>query len=126
VNLDFDCNTCGACCETSADWPKLTDADRGADGPPPEMVTPDGYMACQGDRCGALDGVVGVRTGCRIYERRPQPCRICQPGDQACLVARRKHGLWVPDEPTDLDAIFSSPTASRAAIPRRTRSSRGG
>jgi len=52
-----------------------------------------GRMRCHGDRCAALMGEVGVATSCAIYDVRPEVCRECQPGDEACQMARRHFGL---------------------------------
>jgi hypothetical protein len=46
-------------------------------------------MLCHGNRCAALQGEVGVATSCGIYDVRPDVCRACLPGDDACLTARR-------------------------------------
>jgi len=50
-------------------------------------------MRCHGDRCAALVGEVGVKTGCVIYGQRPDVCRACEPGDAACRIARDRFGL---------------------------------
>jgi Fe-S-cluster containining protein len=50
-------------------------------------------MRCEGDRCAALAGEVGVATTCTLYSMRPDVCRACEPGDDACLMARRKFNL---------------------------------
>ena len=50
-------------------------------------------MRCHGDRCAALMGEVGVKTGCVIYGQRPDVCRACEPGDAACRIARDRFGL---------------------------------
>jgi Fe-S-cluster containining protein len=52
-----------------------------------------GRMQCNGDRCAALAGEVGISTTCIIYSIRPDVCRACEPGDDACLLARRRFGL---------------------------------
>ena len=50
-------------------------------------------------RCVALDGRIGDRVRCTIYNRRPSQCRDFAPyaslgmGDEACDQARRRHGL---------------------------------
>ena len=50
-------------------------------------------------RCVALDGEIGKRVRCTIYEGRPGPCRDFAPyaplgvGDDACDRARRRYGL---------------------------------
>jgi Fe-S-cluster containining protein len=40
-----------------------------------------------------LDGAVGEKSICRIYEQRPYSCRELQPGDEKCQKARAAHGL---------------------------------
>lgn len=50
-------------------------------------------MRCNGDRCSALAGDIGVSTSCTIYEVRPIVCRTCQPGDEECRMARQRFGL---------------------------------
>ena len=50
-------------------------------------------MRCDGDRCSALSGKVGVATSCGIYAVRPEVCRTCMPGDVECGMARKRHGL---------------------------------
>jgi uncharacterized protein len=89
------CQACGACCAYSRWWPRFTveDDDEIALIPPYLIDDTAGGMRCDGDRCLALDGEVGVATGCAIYEDRPAVCRACQPGDEECLTARRRHGL---------------------------------
>ena len=50
-------------------------------------------MRCEGDRCSALSGKIGVATHCGIYAVRPEVCRTCMPGDPECQMARQRHGL---------------------------------
>lgn len=91
----FDCQACGACCAYADDWPRFTLEDE-ADLAriPPALVAADGSgMRCSGGRCAALTGQVGRRTGCAIYGLRPDVCRACLPGDEACRIARAHHGL---------------------------------
>jgi Fe-S-cluster containining protein len=38
-------------------------------------------------------GDVGIATSCSIYTVRPDVCRACFPGDDACAMARRRFGL---------------------------------
>jgi Fe-S-cluster containining protein len=89
------CTACGACCAYAAAWPRFwTDADDAIAALPPNLVAEDGTgMACDGDRCRALVGVVGEATRCSIYSRRPEVCRACQPGDDACHMARAHYRL---------------------------------
>jgi hypothetical protein len=89
------CQSCGACCAYSKEWPRFsTEADADLDRIPPALVDDGlGRMRCIGDRCTALIGKVGVKTACSIYAVRPEVCRTCQPGDDACAMARARHGL---------------------------------
>ncbi len=50
-------------------------------------------MRCDGNRCSALVGDVGVATSCAVYDRRPDVCKACMPGDDACRMARQHYGL---------------------------------
>jgi len=89
------CLSCGACCAYSQDWPRFTTEDDAAlDLIPSSLVNPkQSGMRCEGDRCSALSGQIGVVTSCTIYAVRPEVCRICMPGDVECIMARRKWGL---------------------------------
>ena len=92
---DNPCQACGACCATSANWPRFsTEEDAALDLIPAEFVNARGSaMRCDGDRCAALRGKVGKATSCAIYEIRPDVCRTCMPGDAECAIARKKWGL---------------------------------
>jgi Fe-S-cluster containining protein len=89
------CNACGACCSYSADWPRFTLEDDADIARLPPVLVSDTMsgMRCDGDRCCALSGKVGVTTSCRVYAQRPDVCRACQPGDEACTIARERFGL---------------------------------
>jgi uncharacterized protein len=89
------CQSCGACCSYSKEWPRFsTEPDADLDRIPPALVDDTlGRMRCAGDRCMALRGEVGVATACTIYAVRPQVCRTCLPGDDACAKARLRFGL---------------------------------
>jgi uncharacterized protein len=91
----FDCQSCGACCAYSADWPRFsTEEDAELDRIPEELVAADqSGMRCEGGRCTALRGEVGKQTTCAIYDIRPHVCRACMPGGGDCLMARAAHGL---------------------------------
>jgi Fe-S-cluster containining protein len=91
------CRTCGACCAFSRDWPRFTVEDDAALDRIPVALVDDGggRMRCREDRCAALVGEVGAATSCSVYEVRPEVCRACQPGDDACMIARRRFGLPV-------------------------------
>lgn len=91
----YDCQSCGACCDYSALWPRFsTESDDELADIPVEVIAPDeAGMRCTGNRCSALHGEVGVRVACSVYAVRPHVCRACLPGDDACLMARARHGL---------------------------------
>jgi Fe-S-cluster containining protein len=88
---EFDCRVCGACCCHRWSWPVLRRDRSDAVGIPVEMVREDlPLMRTVGDRCVALEGVVGVRCGCAVYPVRPEACRGFVPGGVLCLEAREK------------------------------------
>lgn len=91
----LDCRSCGACCAYSAEWPRFSlESEEAIARIPPALVDDvHGRMRCEGDRCAALAGEVGVATACTIYADRPDVCRACEPGDPECLTARRRYGL---------------------------------
>jgi Fe-S-cluster containining protein len=91
------CQACGACCAYSANWPRFTTEDDSALDLIPAALVNDGLsgMRCEGDRCEALGGRIGIATACTIYALRPEVCRTCMPGDAECVMARKRHGLPV-------------------------------
>jgi len=91
------CRTCGACCSFGSDWPRFsTEEDSHLDRIPSAFVAANrSGMRCEGDRCSALSGTVGVATSCSVYDLRPDVCRACEPGDEACAMARQRFGLNV-------------------------------
>jgi uncharacterized protein len=91
----LDCRTCGACCGHSREWPRFTTEDDAALDRIPSAYVSDTLagMRCDGDRCSALLGQIGVSTSCAIYDVRPDVCRACEPGDDACRMARERIGL---------------------------------
>jgi Fe-S-cluster containining protein len=46
------------------------------------------FIRNAGHVCGALDTSEKGRYPCKIYEHRPEDCRIVEPGSPACLEAR--------------------------------------
>ena len=89
------CRTCGACCSYSSEWPRFSlENDTALDRIPPAFVDDEhGRMRCDGNRCTALVGDVGVSTSCAVYAVRPDVCRACLPGDDDCETARRRFNL---------------------------------
>jgi Fe-S-cluster containining protein len=89
------CQSCGACCAYSAEWPRFALEDDATLARIPAIYVDDarGAMRCEGERCSALIGEVGVATACAVYAVRPDVCRACEPGDEACAIARRAFSL---------------------------------
>jgi uncharacterized protein len=89
------CPACGACCSYSNNWPRFTTEDDAALDLIPERFVNENLsgMRCDGERCSALTGKVGIATACGIYAVRPEVCRTCMPGDAECAMARRRFGL---------------------------------
>ena len=97
-----NCVTCGACCgamicvavsptdETSAEyfWDITTGGERG------EIVV-DRYLRRSGETlaCENLGGEIGAKVGCKIYEERPQMCRVFEAGSDKCHALRRAYGI---------------------------------
>jgi uncharacterized protein len=95
LGVESPCQACGACCSYSPNWPRFTTEDDAALDLIPEKFVNNKLsgMRCDGDRCSALSGKIGVATSCGIYAVRPEVCRTCMPGDPECNMARRRHGL---------------------------------
>ena len=89
------CQACGACCAYSSEWPRFSlENDARLALIPREYVDDgDARMRCDGNRCAALVGEVGVMTSCAVYSVRPDVCRACLPSDDACLMARQHFEL---------------------------------
>jgi uncharacterized protein len=100
VDAQNPCQACGACCSYSRNWPRFTTEDDAALDLIPQQFVNERLsgMRCDGDRCSALSGRIGVATACTIYAMRPEVCRTCMPGDIECAMARRRHGLPVLKE----------------------------
>jgi Fe-S-cluster containining protein len=89
------CQACGACCAYSRNWPRFTIEDDAALELIPQKFVSEKLsgMRCEGERCSALSGEIGIATSCVIYAERPEVCRTCMPGDVECAMARRRYGL---------------------------------
>ncbi len=86
-----DCESCGACCAYSWEWPTFI-GDRDGEDIAPHFVE-DGRMRCDGNRCSALAGSIGSSVYCRVYDDRPLVCREFTAGSQACHAVRAHFGL---------------------------------
>jgi Fe-S-cluster containining protein len=107
--LEFDCQTCGACCCNSdenraekyidyVEVPKRTRlAQQRALVRKLTVVNRQGerHMKLVGkdQRCIALEGQLGVNVSCGIYELRPPACRKVEPGSDECLRDRNERGI---------------------------------
>jgi len=89
------CQSCGACCAYSAEWPRFgLETEEEIEAIPREYVDDArGTMRCEGNRCIALHGEIGVSALCIVYAVRPEGCRACPPGDESCQTARQHFGL---------------------------------
>ena len=104
---DYDCVTCGACCVSdfnAPDYVHLTDFDldqltrvdhqtyvyQERTYGKPLMSMKTSQDGCGNCRCRALQGEVGEKVSCRIYERRPTVCRNFTPGSMECDAARKQ------------------------------------
>ena len=101
------CIDCGACCahfRVSFHWSEAASGQGGAT--PAELTTKVSphHAAMRGTcgdspRCVALDGDIGKEVRCRIYDRRPSPCREFEASwvngvrSERCDKAREAHGL---------------------------------
>jgi Fe-S-cluster containining protein len=107
--VEFDCQTCGACCcnsdenrsEKFIDYievPKRTTlAQHRALIRKLTVINDQGerHMKLVGkeQRCIALSGEPGVSVACTIYEMRPPACRRVEPGSDECRRDRFERGI---------------------------------
>ncbi|MGG7517209.1 YkgJ family cysteine cluster protein [Allorhizobium undicola] len=99
----FDCQSCGACCAYSEDWPRFSlETDEQIAAIPAKFVAANECgMKFENGRCTALTGEIGKHVGCGVYAVRPQVCRDCMPGDPECRIAREALGFPVNDLPDE-------------------------
>lgn len=117
---EHSCMSCGACCaqfRCSFYWREADDFT--PQGVPVEMTEDvnDFYRAMKGTNCKnpyciALQGEVGKKVYCSIYERRPSTCRNVSRSfadgtpDEKCDTARAAYGLE-PLNPPEKSTITS-------------------
>ena len=107
--MTFDCQTCGACCcntdenraEGYVDYVEV--AARARLRRHPVLLRRLTVLNAKGERhmklrgaeqrCVALQGRLGRRVSCAIYELRPSACRTVQPGSRECRRDRRERGI---------------------------------
>lgn len=92
----LDCVACGRCCHHGPRTVHLLIDDDARMGRLLPMFTdlepkPPGFrfMKNDGEKCAALDTTIPGRFPCKVYDVRPDDCRLVDPGSQACLDARR-------------------------------------
>lgn len=97
---DLDCTRCGACCAAWRVDFHVSACSAAGGSVPDGLVEPvrGDTVRMRGTdhaspRCAALQGTIGQSVRCAIYAWRPSPCVELQPGSDACLRARRRHGL---------------------------------
>lgn len=95
-----DCLTCGACCNAL-----LCVGVRPSDNVDPEHywditdesgeLVVDRYLRRNGETlaCIALEGTIGERVACTIYETRPAMCHHFDAGSDRCHAIRRAYGI---------------------------------
>ncbi len=101
------CQTCGACCASFRVSFHHSQLDSEVGGYVPAMLADEETAStCRmrgtdrsPPRCVALQGKIGERVSCAIYEFRPDPCRdfaahgVHGIQNEACNQARARHGL---------------------------------
>lgn len=100
----MDCTRCGACCAFyRVDFHRLDCDDVHGGFVPVGWTLPlnASLVRMRGSdafppRCAALRGELGQAVSCAIYTHRPGPCRELEAGSEACLKARRRHGISEP------------------------------
>jgi uncharacterized protein len=124
----LDCTRCGACCfnppenvaEGYAEYVEVLASDRLARRP--ELLRRYAVEAggrihlrlLADHRCSALDGALGRRVRCKIYDARPAPCRRVQAGSDLCQRYRR--GLGLVPSPVCADRVRPGGTAAGRAV----------
>jgi Fe-S-cluster containining protein len=92
-----DCVACGRCCHHGPQTVHLLEADEDRMGQallalytdlqerPPHFR----FLKNDGHACVGLDRALPGHYPCKLYEVRPDDCRIVEPGSPACLESRR-------------------------------------
>jgi Fe-S-cluster containining protein len=117
--VNFDCQSCGACCSPAYDdddryveleerdrkrlpWPRrnllvLTETETV---PALSETVTRSWIRTRVNRdgdlvCSCLTGKVGGRVACSVYEKRPEICRAFRPGSSMCIQSRVVEGIHV-------------------------------
>jgi uncharacterized protein len=98
----LDCTTCGACCaidSTIITWAHkpIENSDENLNFLKINNYIDSyihGYFQMKTskncDRCIALEGTLGEKVSCNVYENRPSVCKNFEIGSKLCLDARSK------------------------------------
>lgn len=110
------CQKCGACCSSyrvSFHWSETLEDSFNVPAELTVKVTPHmtalKYQNPKNMRCLSLEGTIGKSVGCKIYDRRPSPCRNFKASyedgfhNQRCDEARANMGL-PPLSPIDFSS----------------------
>jgi Fe-S-cluster containining protein len=97
-----ECTNCGACCaafvrvplEPSSSVPEDATWKITAEAIDDSLVV-DRFIKRRSDDfvCSRLEGELGVKVSCGIYEDRPKTCRTFEAGSDRCHAIRRAYGL---------------------------------
>jgi Fe-S-cluster containining protein len=125
--VTFDCRTCGACCcnpdENRAEgFVEYVEVERGSrlrrrlrilDRYTVANARGERHLKIVGpeQRCAALEGALGRRVRCAVYDDRPAGCRRVEPGDARCRKAREERGI------TLCSALLAPPGGRRTRTP---------
>jgi uncharacterized protein len=95
-----DCLSCGACCASFRVDFSVQESESEGGSVPEGLLVEVTQSTCRmrgtdhsPPRCAALQGQIGIKASCGIYEWRPSPCHELEMGSEACQRARAKHGL---------------------------------
>jgi Fe-S-cluster containining protein len=104
-----DCLACGRCCHHPPGGVRLGAVDEERMSKPVLALYTEvlprppfsRFLQNDGQRCRALDLAVPGRYACRIYDERPDGCRVVAPASPECLEARRlgRLGFGLGDPP---------------------------
>lgn len=100
--MDWNCNSCGACCVGMRVPVPAGENIRGHVGEVNKalkkrrlpLIDRDNFMPATDTACDALGGTVGTpKANCTIYEDRPEVCQQFAVGSYQCVTLRVLHGI---------------------------------
>jgi Fe-S-cluster containining protein len=106
---EYDCQSCGACCcnpaenraEGYRDYVEIGRGEKllGKRALLRRYAIADSTgryhlkLITSEERCAALEGALGKRVECAIYQYRPRGCRLVEAGSARCLQYRSERGI---------------------------------